>query len=99
MKSITINGKNFELGKPYTNMDVPRFSMRDIDDVYARPSTRKRVIFDNWLNWFVDNDGYCGIKSYNSNFFTIEGVVVDNETRKRYYCYITYAHNRAYEII
>lgn len=99
MKTITINGKTFELGKAMTKLDMPTVSRRDVDDVYANPSNRKRVIFMNWFNWFMANDGYCGVYSYNSNFFTINGIVVDNETNKEYYCYITYAHNRAYEIV
>lgn len=99
MKTITINGKTFELGKEMTALDVPSISRRDVDDVYSRPSNRKRVIFMNWFNWFMANDGYCGVMSYNCNFFTINGIVTDNESGKRYYCYITYAHDRAYEIV
>lgn len=99
MKAITINGKNFELGKSITKLELPPCSFQTIDDVYANPSNRKRVIFANWLSWFTVNGGYCGIGSFNSNFFTIKGVIIDNETKKQYYCYITHAHNRAYEIV
>lgn len=99
MKTITINNEHFELGKSMTMLDMPEISRRDIDDVYARPSMTKVHIYNEWSNWFLNNDGYCGVKSYNSNFFTINGFVVDKESGKRYYCYITASHNRAYEIV
>lgn len=99
MKTIEINMENFELGKPMTMMEVPNITRRDVDDVYANPSQRKRAIYNEWFYWFHANDGYCGVMSYNCNFFTINGIVTDKESGKRYYCYITYAHNRAYEIV
>lgn len=99
MKTITINNETFELGKPMTFMDMPHISMRDLDDCYTRPSMTKVRIFNQWQNWFINNDGYCGVMSYNSNFFTINGLVEDKNTNKKYYCYITHAHNRAYEIV
>lgn len=99
MNIITINNERFELGKSMTAMDVPNINRRDIDDCYARPSMTKLSIFNEWSNWFINNDGYCGVMSYNSNFFTINGIVTDKESGKRYYCYITHAHNRAYEIV
>lgn len=99
MKTITINHETFELFKPMTMLDMPVISRRDIDDCYERASQTKRSIYNEWSNWFTNNDGYCGVMSYNCNFFTINGLVVDKETGKRYYCYITHAHNRAYEIV
>ena len=99
MKTLTINGKYFEIGKPITKMDLPSCSFKTVDDVYGRPSNRKRVIFQNWFDWFVVNGGYCGVSSHNCNFFTIDGLVIDNETSKQYYCHITASHNRAYEIV
>lgn len=99
MKTITINNERFELGKSMTMLDMPEISRQDIDDVYARPSMTKISIYNEWSNWFINNDGYCGVYSFNSNFFTINGIVVDKETGKKYYCYITHAHNRAYEIV
>lgn len=99
MKTITINKESFELGKPVTNMDLPTISNKDIDDVYARPSITKLNIYNSWSNWFINNDGYCGVCSHNCNFFSIHGIVTDKETNKRYFCYITRSHNRAYEIV
>ena len=99
MKTITINNETFELGKPITKFDLPACSFNSVDDVYERPSDTKRIIFQSWYDWFVSNDGYCGVQSYNSNFFTLSGLVRDKDTGKEYYCYITYAHNRAYEIV
>ena len=99
MKTMTLNGKYFEVGKSITKLELPACSFKSVDDVYARPSNRKRVIFQNWFDWFVANGGYCGVGSHNSNFFTLHGLVIDNETKKEYYCYITAAHNRCYEIV
>lgn len=98
MNNITINNETFELGKPMTALELPTIFCRDVSDVYANPSVTKLNIFNEWSNWFLNNDGYCGVKTYNCNFFTIHGIVEDKTTGKSYYCYITYAHNRAYEI-
>ena len=99
MKKIMLNGKYFEMEKAIKNTELPACSFKSVDDVYGRPSSRKRVIFQNWLNWFVANGGYCGVASHNSNFFTLDGLVNCNETGKEYYCHITPAHNRCYEIV
>ena len=99
MKENILNGKYFEEGKSITKMELPACSYETVDDVYGRPSNSKRTIFNNWLNWFIANGGYCGVASHNSNFFTIDGLVYDNETKKQYYCHITPAHNRCYEIV
>ena len=98
MKEMILNGKHFEVGKPITKTELPACSFKTVDDVYGRPSDRKRVIFINWFNWFVANDGYCGVASHNSNFFTIDGLIIDNETNKQYYCHITPAHNKCWEV-
>jgi hypothetical protein len=94
-----LNGIDFEVQKPISKEELPACSFQSVDDVYGRPSTRKRVIFENWLNWFKSSGGYCCVASHNSNFFTIRGLVIDNETGKQYHCYITPAHNRCSEII
>lgn len=99
MKTITINNEVFELEKPMTKLDLPACSFKSVDDVYGRPSDTKRRIFQSWFDWFRMNDGYCGVQSHNCNFFTIGGLVRDKDSGKEYYCYITYAHNRAYEIV
>ena len=95
----TINGERFEVNHVDTYTTAPHVNTRDIDDCYGRPSSTKLRIFNEWSNWFLNNDGYCGVYSYNSNIFTITGVVVDKETQKLYYCYITPSHNKAWEIV
>ena len=45
MKTITLNGKYFEVGKPITKLELPACSFQTVDEVYERPSNRKRVIF------------------------------------------------------
>ena len=99
MKTIEINLETFELGKPISKYDLPACSFQTVDDVYGRPSDTKRRIFNEWFYWFTNNGGYCGVASHNCNFFTIDGIVIDKDTNKEYYCHITAAHNRAYEIV
>ena len=99
MKTITINGVTFELGKSVEREDIGMISRETIDYAYERPSRTKRVIFTYWQRWFYEGDGFCGISSHNCMMFTLEGIVTDKETNKQYYCYITKAHNRAYEIV
>ena len=99
MKTMELNGKYFEVGKSITKLELPACSFKSVNDVYARPSTTKQRIFDSWFNWFIQNGGYCGVSSHNSNFFTLKGLVIDTSTNKEYYCYITPAHNRCYEIV
>lgn len=94
---ITLNGRQFTLD---TRETVHRMIIgyKDIHDVYGRPSEHKISIWKNWENWFDTNDGNCTVKSYNSSFFTIEGYVKDKETGKTYYCYITHANNKCWEV-
>lgn len=96
-ESIRLNGEYFELDTKERTQETA-ISRCDVSDVYDRPSTTKIAIFNEWSNWFLNNDGYCGVASHNSNFFTIQGYVTDKLTGKRYYCYITHAHNRCIEV-
>ena len=99
MKTIEINMETFELGKPIERGDIGMISRETIDDAYGRPSEIKRRIFNEWYYWFIHNNGHCGVSSHNCMMFTLEGIVIDKETNKEYYCYITKSHNKAYEII
>ena len=96
---ILLNGIGFELDmkNPATYETVGDYG--DIREAYNRPSDRKMRIYDDWWFWFRQNNGNCAVASYNCNFFTICGYVTDNQTGKRYNCYITPAHNYCYEII
>ena len=96
---MTLNGKYFEVGKAIRNEELPACSFRSVNDVYKNPSATKQEIFCDWLKWFIENGGYCGVASFNSMIFTIDGLVNDSETGKEYYCHITPTHNYCYEVV
>lgn len=97
-ESIILNGKSFELDHKIAGAIFVTMTIRGVDDCYGRPSDTKRRIWSDWADWFMSHDGICTVHSYNSNFFTISGIVTDIETSKRYECYITPAHNYCYEV-
>ena len=54
-----------------------------LTDVYSRPSTKKRIIDTYWRDWLRANDdgnGWIGISSHNSNFFTMCGTITKDNT-------------------
>lgn len=97
-EQIKLNGKNFKLDTQDYYKTVPTFPYRTVNDVYGRCSDTKKAIFNEWFEWFTAHGGYCGVSFYNCNFFTISGIVEDEEIGKRYFCYITYANNNCIEI-
>ena len=70
-------------------------SGRTLDDCYTRPSATKQSIYWDWLMWANDNNvQYFGVRSYNSNMFTLQGMV---EIDGLYYILeITPTRNTAY---
>lgn len=90
--TIELNGKFFELDTKTAGVN-PNMVIRGIHDVYGRPSATKVAIFEHWARWFIDNGGTVTVRSYNSNFFTLHGVVQDDETGNWYECDITPSHN------
>lgn len=91
-ESIILNGRHFELNTREAGVN-PNTVLRGIHDVYGRPSARKVAIFEDWARWFIDNDGTVTVRSYNSSFFTLHGVVHDYVSDNWYECDITPAHN------
>lgn len=89
---ISLNGRSFELDIKNAGVN-PSMIIRGIHDVYGRPSDTKVAIFESWARWFIDNEGTVTVRSYNSNFFTLHGVVRDAETGNWYECDITPSHN------
>lgn len=98
-ESIILNEKSFKLDHKLIIPYPVNFRARGVNDVYSKPSETKRAIWVEWSNWFYDNQGFCTVASYNSNFFTIEGKVTDKLTGKKYWCYITHANNYCYEMV
>ena len=73
----------------------------NLKECYNKPSTIKRQIFYDWLDWYRNNSedlNYSdfGIRSYNCMFFSLEGYIWFHG--KPYYFYITYGHNRIWKI-
>lgn len=95
-KMLELNSVDFEVGR--TMHAIPSISRRTIWDCYSNPSDTKEEIYEDWKRWFIkDCDSLSfGVKSYNCNFFTIEGLITVDD--QMYYIYITRAHNRAYPI-
>ena len=96
-KDIILNGEIFTLDTKETETET-MLTRRDIYDCYERPSQHKVAIFNEWRNWFVANNGYCTVSSYNCMMFTIAGYVTDINTNERYYCYITKSYNKCWKI-
>lgn len=98
-EKINLNGEFFTLDTKVTIPYPTTFIQRGVNDVYSRPSTAKQNIWFDWSDWFMSNNGFCTVSSYNSNFFTIEGKVEDMATGEKYWCYITHANKRCYKLV
>lgn len=103
MKTLTINGVDFQLINP-RKYEVKPFTGWFCDEnaifnCYERPSLSKIRIWNDWLKWARDTEGVFGfeILSYNCMQFTIGGGYKD-EKGKEYVIYITKAHNRIYPV-
>ena len=111
MRTLTIYGVDFEVINPNESNIVAfdrLFTMTDcrtLHDCYAKPSTSKLNIWNWWRSWFdkvlgfegVSFKQFCGINSYNCNFFTLHGLLTYNG--EDYIVYITYAHNRLIKVV
>lgn len=98
MKTITINGREFELYVPIKHIpnkdDLERYAGRSIRDCYDRPSDTKSKIYYNWLQWAIDsNVELFGVSSFNVFGFTLQGYI--EMDGKKYILSITKCHNIA----
>ena len=103
---MTINGETFEVIKPRkfdVRKAIERLSRNTRKDLYAhyeKPSKKKIEIWHNWLDWALETPVDCfNVTSANTQQFTIEGVLYDEETGEDIglIC-ITKSHNRLYLI-
>lgn len=88
-KFISLNGRTFQLKQRNFKNQVPVedvlpmivTSSKSIDDCYKKPSGIKRIIYTDWVNWSIECDKVYGfgIRSYNTNIFTLQGYVMFNE--------------------
>lgn len=105
MKTIEINGIDFEVKRPRKNKLeletvlrwVDRYAGRTIYDCYDRPSHAKQSIYDSWLNWYTedtqDRVDYFGVSGYNCMSFSLQAIYYGDYGI--YLLSITKAHNTA----
>ena len=102
-KSFKIVKSNTKEGQSIINT-VLRSRGLVIGDAYNKPSSTKVSIYNSWWNWYTELENLTdcktsinferfGVCSYNSNFFTLSGLVHRGE--KNIYLYITPSHNKA----
>lgn len=93
-KNIIIGGINFELIK---SINTPR-ELKALCECYAKPSTTKWLIYDEWLRLAYNNLNVTkfGVASFNSMIFTLY-FEFENNSRK-YKAYITPSHNYICEV-
>lgn len=106
MKTLTINGTNFELKVPRKNKVtisealeyLERYKGRTIYDCYERPSVYKEAIYSDWLCWLrtTVNVGYFGVTGYNCMQFSLGALAWIDD--KYYLLRITRDHNIAVEL-
>ena len=93
---IELNNRTFEVKK--LKGEVHPLEYRTLDDCYAKPSSLKREIYDDWGNWLVElaNCGHSGygyglftVLSYNAMFFTLGAEVYNKAGNLIGYLYIT----------
>lgn len=72
---IELNNVTFEIKRVKGELH-PIAQVRSLGDCYAKPSSAKREIYNDWLRWYMTNsDKYIlkhfTINSYNVNMFTL----------------------------
>lgn len=102
IKTININGVNFEVLKPFKlgNEKIVYYNNKTLKNCYNKPSKTKEDIYNSWLIWYreLENDKdvtICldsfGIHSYNTWMFTLTFPIMIKDNI--YHCYITPNHN------
>lgn len=81
MKTITLNGVEFEVSRKALDIEPIRYMGRNLDGCYERPSVKKRRIWNEWVNYFYEltnpshsislSMAHPFVNSYNVNVFTI----------------------------
>ena len=94
-KNINIGGISFELIK---SINTPR-ELKDLCECYAKASTRKWLIYNEWLRLAYNNLNATkfGISSYDSMIFTL--YFEFEKDGKEYKAYITPSHNYLCEVL
>lgn len=97
---MIVNGIEFTVEKPISNIVLTCDYSRDLFDCYERPSMRKQSIWYSWLEWASMLPGSCQlcVSSFNAQFFTIRGLWC-REDGKKYFLYITKTRQEISEVI
>ena len=82
-KEVIINGRVFALKKAKGELH-PKFATRDLRECYKNPSIAKQSIYDNWLEWYLEEDNnfilkHFSVNSYNTQMFTLRCDVYNME--------------------
>ena len=81
-RTIQLKQRNYEKAFPVEKLlSTIISSSKMLDECYQRPSQTKQHIFNDWLEWSCNCDkvhGF-GIRSYNTNIFTLQGYVMFND--------------------
>ena len=96
--TIEINGIEFRKCKGLRDKHV---HYMDLSECYAKPSWKKRDIFDDWRLWFNDvsanKDCECfGIHACTCNFFSL--IMQFEYNNHIYRCWVTYKNNWIEEV-
>ena len=93
---IELNNRTFEVKK--LKGEVHSLGYRTLDDCYAKPSSLKRAIYDNWNKWLVElvnseksdyDYGLFTVLSYNCMMFSLGAEVYNKVGELIGYLYIT----------
>lgn len=92
-KYIELNNVTFEVKKVKGELHTIT-QVRSLEDCYAKPSSIKHEIYNDWFKWYMtDSDKYIlkhfTIKSYNVNMFTLACDVYNMENEFIGQLYIT----------
>lgn len=101
MKRLTVNGRDFEVIKPRTQISdeyVKKCAGKDLLSVYDRPSYSKQSIYTDWLRWAMEDDkiSFFGVTRGNTYKFTLVFIYTDGEDK--YVGSITDCHNKLYKL-
>ena len=93
-KNITIGNKDFTITNktttavPFIMYRFGKLTERTLNECYTRPSKTKQAIYKEWVQWANENNAKrFGVCSYNTNIFTLDGLIKIGTDM--YYIYIT----------
>lgn len=92
-REVIINGRSFALKKAKGELH-PKFVTLELRECYKNPSIAKQSIYDNWLEWYLNEDNnfilkHFSVNSYNAQMFTLRCDVYNMENEFIGHIYIT----------